>query len=103
MDGFNIGKILLGLRNPELFLKKLQPGEQPRTNSFVPDMSTFLNNSNPKPAQTNAAQTLQNLADITQALQMNTFANTDRSVFVRNIMGLPQDSTAPRTHIIQFS
>ena len=89
MDGFNIGKIILGLQNHGLFLKKILPNDQTRINSFAPELNSSL--SNAKPQANNMLQNLQNLTDVTKMLQMNTFANTDRSVFVKNLLGLPQN------------
>ena len=89
MDGFNIGKIILGLQNHGLFLKKILPNDQARVNSFAPELNTAFNNS--KPQANIMTQNLQNLTDVTKMLQMNTFANTDRSVFVKTLLGLPQN------------
>lgn len=89
MDGFNVNKIILGLQNPELFLKKLKPEEQTRVNSFLPEINSALNNT--KPQQNNILQNLKNLTDVTKMLQMNTLANTDRAIFVKTLLGLPQD------------
>ena len=89
MDGFNIGKIILGLQNHGLFLKKILPNDQTRVNSFAPELNTAFNNA--KPQANVMAQNLQNLTDVTKMLQTNTFANTDRSVFVKNLLGLPQN------------
>ena len=88
MDGFNISKIILGLQNPEFF-KKIRPGEQNKINGFAPEMNSALNNS--KPQAGNLLQNLQNLTDITKMMQMNTFAGTDRSAFVKSLLGLPQN------------
>jgi len=91
MDGFNIGKILLGLQqNQELFLKKkLQQESLGRLNSFAPELNASTSNS--KPQQNPLLQNLQSLTTITQSLQMNNLAAMDRSVFIKNLLGLPQN------------
>jgi len=82
MDGFSVGKILAGLRNPEIYLKKLkQVDVNAGNNSFNTSLS--------KP-QTNAAQTLQSTAALMQQLQMNQIASMDRAIYIRNLLGLPQ-------------
>lgn len=86
MDGFNIGKIILGLQHPELFFKKIKLNNNDKIQNFAPELNTTLNNQ--KPEQNNL---LQNINNITQTLQMNHFARLDRSVFVKNILGLPQN------------
>ena len=89
MDGFNIGKIILGLQNHGLFLRKILLNDQAKVNSFAPELNSTLSNAKP---QTNImTQNLQNLSDVTKMIQMNAFANTDRSVFVKNLLGLPQN------------
>ena len=83
MDGFNVGKILAGLMNPELYLRKINKegvnqGQQAFNSAFSqarPNMPApnplndmFLNNQ----------------------LQMNQLAAMDRSVYIKNLLGLPQ-------------
>ncbi len=86
MDGFSIGKIILGLQNPELYLKKLK--QDGKITGFSPELNASLSNSRPQPnAVVQPSQTLQTLA---QLMQMNTLANIDRSVFIKNLLGLPQ-------------
>ena len=87
MDGFSIGKIILGLQNPELYLKKIKNAE--KTESFAPQVNSSL--SGAKPQQNQLLQNLQGLTDITQMLQMNRLAGMDRSVFIKNLLGLPQN------------
>ena len=89
MNGFNIGKILLGLKNPELILKKLNRADGNKVSSFAPEINTSLGNVKPQSSQ--LIQNLQNLTNINQTLQMNHLANLDRSVFVKNLLGLPQN------------
>ncbi len=88
MDGFNIGKILLGLKNPELFLKKINNTENGKINNFLPELNSTLTNSKP---QNSILNNIQNLTNITHSLQMNNFGNQDRSVFIKNLLGLPQN------------
>ena len=89
MDGFNIGKILLGLQNSELFLKKLKNVEGEKINSFAPEINASINNSRPQANQ--VLQNLQALNGVTQMLQMNSLAGVDRSIFIKNLLGLPQN------------
>ncbi|MBE7702960.1 MAG: hypothetical protein E7Z89_02790 [Cyanobacteria bacterium SIG28] len=89
MDGFNIGKIILGLQNPELYLKKLKGAENSKINNFAPELNSALTNSKPNTNQ--LIQNLQSMTSITQTIQMNTLANMDRSVFIKSILGLPQN------------
>lgn len=91
MDGFNINKIILGLQNPELFLKKLKPPKAPNlgnVNNFAPEINSSISNS--KPQQNQIMQNLQSLNGITQMLQMNTLIAQDKSVFIKNLLNLPQ-------------
>lgn len=81
MDGFSVGKILAGLRNPEIYLKKLKQ-EGINTGS---DFNTSL--SQPQP---NLPQNIQSTAALMQQLQMNQIASMDRAIFIRNLLGLPQ-------------
>lgn len=80
MDGFSVGKILAGLRNPELYLKKLkQQGVEVGNNSL--SFNSTL--SKPTPSMQPS------LGLITQ-LQMNQIASMDRSIYIKNLLGLPQ-------------
>ena len=82
MDGFSVGKILAGLRNPELYLKKLkQDGINAGNNAFNSSLSQ------PRP---NVIQNLQPTLALMQQLQMNQIASMDRSVYIKNLLGLPQ-------------
>lgn len=82
MDGFSVGKILAGLRNPELYLKKLK---QVDVNTGNNGFNTAL--SQPK---ANVVQNLQSTMALMQQLQMNQIASMDRAVYIRNLLGLPQ-------------
>lgn len=88
MDGFNIGKIILGLQNSELFLKKLKSPEAGKINNFAPEINSSITNSKPQPNQ--ILQNLQAMTGVTQLLQMNALAGMDRSAFIKNLLGLPQ-------------
>lgn len=87
MDGFNVSRIILGLQNPELFLKKVK--QDGKVESFAPEINSSLQNNKPQASQ--VLQNLQNLTGITQMLQMNYLANIDRSIFIKNLLGLPQN------------
>jgi len=89
MDGFNIGKIILGLQNSELFLKKLKNVEGGKVNSFAPEINASIANSKPQTSQ--VLQNLQVLNGVTQMMQMNALAGVDRSIFIKNLLGLPQN------------
>ena len=83
MDGFNVGKILAGLTNPELYIKRLkQDGVNQNNNSFN---STFT-----QAGQNNILNNPINNLILNNQLQMNQLANMDRAVYVRNLLGLPQ-------------
>lgn len=82
MDSFSVGKILAGLRNPEIYLKKLK---QDDISTGSGGFNTSL--SQPKPAFT---PSLQATAALMQQLQMNQIASMDRAVYIRNLLGLPQ-------------
>ena len=84
MDGFNIGKIILGLQNPELFIKKNKKEDANKVNSFAPEINTSLANS--KPQNNQLLQNIQSINNITQILQMNSIANMDRSLFSGKII-----------------
>lgn len=88
MDGFNINKIILGLQNPELFLKKVKNNGTDKLTPFSPEINSSITNSKPNTNQ--LIQNLQAMTNITQVLQMNTIANMDRAIFIRNLLGLPQ-------------
>ena len=70
----------------EIAVKKLKEAEVNQGgNSF---------NSAFAQAKPDAAQTLTNLAMLTNQLQMNALANMDRSVYIKNLLGLPQNLAA---------
>ena len=97
MDGFNIGKIILGLQNSELFLKKIKNSEAGKVNSFAPEINSSIANSKPQANQ--IMQNLQAMNGVTQMLQMNALAGMDRSAFIKNLLGLPQNLSEVLTQI----
>ena len=89
MDGFSINKLILGLQNPELLLKKLKKQEGlEKLNSFAPQLNPPSTETKPNQHQ-QLMQTLQNMSNITQNIPMNNIANVDRVVFIKNLLGLP--------------
>ena len=84
MDGFSISKIILGLQNPELYLKKLK--NDGKITGFSPELSGSLSNAKPQPNP--ILQNIQ-MTTVQQLLQMNVLQNIDRSVFIKNLLGLP--------------
>ena len=82
MDSFSVGKILAGLKNPEIYLKRLK--QQAAINN---DLNFNTSLSQPKPTFT---PSLQATAALMQQLQMNQIASMDRAVYIRNLLGLPQ-------------
>ena len=89
MDGFNIGKIILGLYNNELFLKKIKNNNSNKVQSFAPEINSSIAGNKPQAGQ--IMQNLQNITNITQMLQMNHIASLDRPTFIKNLLGLPQN------------
>ena len=131
---FNVGKILIGLINPQLFLKKTQLPEQNRVGEFNNQLNLnqantlktlqqeqaqigSLNNQiNTKPniiqeqnrigelnnntnsnianhskSDNSIKQNIEKLVKQTETQQTNNFTKTDRSVYIKNLLGLPQD------------
>lgn len=89
MDGYSIGKIILGLQNSEQYLRKLKNMQSGKVESFAPEINSSIANSKPQTNQ--LLQNLQSMTGITQMLQMNTLLAMDRSIFVKNLLGLPQN------------
>jgi len=86
MEGFNVGKIIAGIINPELFLKKVNKegingGEQTFNSAF-------------SQARANTPQNPINNLILNNQLQMNQIANMDRAVYIKNLLGLPQTLSA---------
>ena len=84
MDGLNVGKILAGLRNPELYLRRLREGNVRLGQSDNNFNSSMANN---KP---NIVQSTQLTQALGNQLEMNQIASMDRSVYIKNLLGLPQ-------------
>lgn len=82
MDGLSVSRILAGLRNPELYLQQYKQLNGVNINS---GFGSSLTQANPAVAAnyTPAAQTM-------VQLPMNQIASMDRSVYVKNLLGLPQ-------------
>ena len=87
MDGFSVNKIIMGLQNPELFLKKLKNIENNKVNGFAPELNSTLTDLKQQAAQ----NIINNLQNVTQTLQMNYLAAMDRAVFIKNLLGLPEN------------
>lgn len=81
MDGFNIGKILANITNPELYLKKLKAegtgnGDKSFNSAFSQAKASILSQ--------------QGTLALANQLEMNQLASMDRSVYIKNLLGLPQ-------------
>ena len=87
MDGFSVSRIILGLQNPELYLKKLQNIENNKVNGFAPEINSSLTNLKQQAVQ----NILMNLQNTTQELQMNYLAGIDRAIFIKTLLGLPEN------------
>ena len=81
MEGFNVSRILAGLNNPELYLRKIKQ-------DVIQGEQTF--NSAFSQARPNAPQNPLNNMVLNNLLQMNQIAAMDRSVYIKNLLGLPQ-------------
>ncbi len=85
MDGLNITKILASLRNPELYLRKIKQNGGPDgtagNNLFNSNLSNQRANINLNPTS---------LAALNNQLAMNQIASMDRSIYIKNLLGLPQ-------------
>ena len=82
MEGFNIGRILSGLMHPELYTKRMK---QEGINQGGQAFNSAFSQAQPKSTQ----NPLNNLV-LNNLLQMNQLAAMDRSVYIKNILGLPQ-------------
>ena len=92
MDGFNVGKILAGLMNPELYLKRITKegiGQSQQT------FNSAFAQARPNPAPQNPINNL----ILNNQLQMNQLASIDRSVYVKNLLGLPQALSTLLTNV----
>lgn len=84
---FNIGKIIFGLIKPDFLPKKVQGAESNRVGGFAPEINAGIANAK---AQNNMVQ-LNNITNFSQIHMMNNFAQQDRSVYIKNLLGLPQN------------
>jgi hypothetical protein len=82
---FNIGKIISGLINPDYLPKRIQGQE--KTGGFAPEINAGLNTN----AQTGNMHNVSDISRYLQSMQMNSFAQGDRSVYIKNLLGLPQN------------
>ena len=83
MDGINIGRILAGLRNPEIYLKKIN---QENVEQGLNNFNSAFSQAKPGPQSLNPINTM----ILNNQLQMNQLASMDRSIYVKNLLGLPQ-------------
>ena len=83
MDGFNVGKILSGLRNPDLYLKKIR---QDNFDQGLNNFNSAFSQAKPTPQSMNPLNSM----ILNNQLQMNQLACIDRSIYVKNLLGLPQ-------------
>ncbi len=83
MDGFNVGKILSGLMNPELYLRKIK---QDGINQGEQTFNSAFSQARPNTAPQNPINSM----ILNNQLPMNQLASMDRSIYVKNLLGLPQ-------------
>ena len=108
MDGFNINHIILGLQNSNFLLRRLKNAEElladfntefnqssankTDTKTRLP-LNNFVNtntNTDSGKTQNTVSQNLQELITATEQMKVNKFPNTDRSEYIRNVLGLPK-------------
>jgi len=82
MDGFNISKILASLNNPELYIRKVKQG-------IVGNGEQTFNSAYSQPRPNSPQNPVNNLV-LNNLLQMNQLASMDRSIYIKNLLGLPQ-------------
>ena len=83
MNGFNVGKILAGFLNPDIYLKKIG---QDNVRQGVGNFNSTFSQAQPNAQQLNPLSTMM----LNNQLQMNQLAAMDRSVYIKNLLGLPQ-------------
>ena len=83
---FNIGKIISGFILPEYLQKKVQQADTNKINGFAPELNAGLANAK---SQQNIMQNIGDIAKFAQIHQMNNFGQIDRSVYIKNLLGLP--------------
>lgn len=82
---FSIRKIILGLRDPKLFLKT----DASNVGNFAPQLNAGLTGG--KPQINSTVQNIENLAQLVKAQQINGFNQVDRAAYIKNLLGLPQN------------
>lgn len=87
MGEFNIQKIFFGLKMPSLFMRKPAGVENSRLEGFLNEMNTGLFGA--KQEQNHPLQRLQP-AVFQNTSAMNSMAQADRSVYIKNLLNLPQ-------------
>lgn len=88
MNGFNVGKILAGILNPDLYLRKIKDGDA-RLNTSQNNFNSAFTNQKPIFSANSLSPEINQI--LTNKLPMNQIANLDRAVFVKNLLGLPQN------------
>lgn len=86
MDGFNVDRIWAGLRNPELYLKKLK---QDSINQGGMNFNDTCSNTKSQFQYNSINNTILN-----NRLQMNQLAAIDRAVYIKTLLLLPQTLSA---------
>lgn len=86
MENYSIGRILSGLTNPELYLRKIKQESINQGNQAF--------NSAFSQAKPNTPQNTVNNLILNNMLQMNQLAAMDRSIYIKNLLGLPQTLSA---------
>lgn len=81
MDGMNVNRIGSRIFNPELYVKKIKQDS----------VSTGSNNFNSTFSQMKPGSMQTSSLALENMLQMNQLANIDRSVYIKNLLGLPQN------------
>jgi len=85
---FNIGKIISGFILPEYLQKKVQQADTNKINGFAPELNAGLANAK---SQQNIMQNIGDIAKFAQIHQMNNFGQADRSIYIKTLLGLPQN------------
>lgn len=117
---FNIGKVILGFINPELFLKNFQKPAESNSTTFAQQQSQLANLSQNNQINNNTSvtgqtrvdnlnlgagknafgtntqnndikQSVESLVRMTESQTMNNLSRVDRSVYIKNLLGLPQN------------
>ncbi len=83
MDGFNVQKILANLMNNALYLRKIN---QEGINNGEQTFNSAFSQAKPNVAPENPINNL----ILNNQLQMNQLGGIDRSVYIKNLLGLPK-------------